>query len=50
MYFEECDTREIADRTGWTRAMVKMRAYRGRRRLKAIAEQEHLLERLGWTS
>ena len=50
MYFEECDTKQIADRTGWTRAMVKMRAYRGRRRLRAIAEQEHLLERLGWTS
>jgi len=35
---------------GWSRAMVKMRAYRARRRLQAIARREHLLERLGWTS
>jgi hypothetical protein len=35
---------------GWNRAMVKMRAYRARRRLKAMAVQERLLEKLGWTS
>ena len=50
MYFDGCGTREIAARTGWNRAMVKMRAYRARRRLKAIAQREHLLEKLGWTS
>jgi RNA polymerase sigma-70 factor (ECF subfamily) len=50
MYFEDCSVREIADRMGWTRPMVKMRAYRARRRLKAVAQREHLLERLGWTS
>ena len=50
MYFEECSVREIAERMGWTRPMVKMRAYRARRRLKAVAQREHLLERLGWTS
>jgi RNA polymerase sigma-70 factor (ECF subfamily) len=50
MYFEDCSVSEIADRMGWTRAMVKMRAYRARRRLKAIGQREHLLERLGWTS
>jgi RNA polymerase sigma-70 factor (ECF subfamily) len=50
MYFDDCSVREIAERMGWTRAMVKMRAYRARRRLKAVAQREHLLERLGWTS
>ena len=50
MYFEECSTADIAERMGWTRAMVKMRAYRARKRLRTIAEQEHLLEKLGWIS
>lgn len=50
MYLEECSVRQIAERMGWTRPMVKMRAYRARRRLKAIATSERLLEKLGWTS
>jgi RNA polymerase sigma-70 factor (ECF subfamily) len=50
MYFDGCTTAEIADRMGWNRAMVKMRAFRARRRLKKVAEHEHLLERLGWMS
>jgi RNA polymerase sigma-70 factor (ECF subfamily) len=50
IYFEDCDTRAIAQRMGWTRAMVKMRAYRARRRLQAIARREHLLEKFGWMS
>ena len=48
MYFEQCSTREIAERMGWSRAVVKMRAFRARRKLKAIAEREDLLEKLGW--
>jgi len=48
MYFEQCGTKEIAARMGWTRAMVKMRALRARKKLKAIAESENLLEKLGW--
>lgn len=28
MYFEECDTLQIAERTGWNRAVVKMRLVR----------------------
>lgn len=48
MYFEQCSTTQIAERMGWTRAMVKMRAFRARRRLKTIAERENLLEKLGW--
>ncbi len=48
MYLEDCSTKEIAERTGWNRAAVKMRALRARRRIKAIAEERRLLERLGW--
>ena len=50
MYFDDCSVQEIAERMGWTRARVKMRAYRARRRLQAIARREHLAEKLGWTS
>ena len=49
MYFEECSTKEIAERVGWTRAKVKTQALRARRKMKEIAEREHLLEKLGWT-
>jgi len=49
MYFEECGTQEVAERMGWTRAKVKTQALRARRKMKEIAEREHLLERLGWT-
>ena len=49
MYFEKCSTREIAEQMGWTRPMVKMRALRARKKMKAIVEKEHLLEKLGWT-
>ena len=48
MYFEQCGTKEIAARMGWTRAMVKMRAHRARKKLRTIAESENLLEKLGW--
>ncbi len=50
MYFDGCSVADIAGRMGWSRAMVKMRAYRARRRLKEIAGKEHLLEKTGWTS
>jgi RNA polymerase sigma-70 factor, ECF subfamily len=49
MYFDECGTREVAERMGWSRAKVKTQALRARRKIKEIAEREHLLERLGWT-
>ena len=35
-YFDECNVDEIARRTGWTHAMVKVRAFRARKRLRAI--------------
>jgi RNA polymerase sigma factor (sigma-70 family) len=40
---EERSTQEIAQMTGWTRPMVKMRAMRARRKLRAVAEQLKLM-------
>ena len=48
LYFEECGTKEIAERMGWSRAKVKTQALRARRKIKEIAERERLLEKLGW--
>jgi RNA polymerase sigma factor (sigma-70 family) len=48
LYFEECGTKEIAERMGWSRAKVKTQALRARRKIKEIAERECLLEKLGW--
>jgi RNA polymerase sigma-70 factor (ECF subfamily) len=50
MYFDHCDTAEIARRMGWSRAAVKMRAMRARNRLRKIAENGSFLEKLGWIS
>ncbi len=38
-YFEGCSTREIAERTGWSRAWVKVRAFRARRTLRSRLRQ-----------
>lgn len=46
VYFEQCSMLEIAMRTGWTSAMVKMRASRARRRLKALIVKNHLMDSL----
>lgn len=40
MYFEDCDTKEIAGRTGWSRSLVKVRAFRARNKLKKMLEAE----------
>jgi RNA polymerase sigma-70 factor (ECF subfamily) len=48
MYFDGCDLREVAERTGWNRAAAAMRAHRARRRLKKIIERENLLGDLPW--
>ncbi|OHB56980.1 MAG: hypothetical protein A2173_09290 [Planctomycetes bacterium RBG_13_44_8b] len=48
MYFEDCPIKEIAQRTGWTVAAVKMRGARARKKLKKITEKEKLLEKLEW--
>jgi DNA-directed RNA polymerase specialized sigma24 family protein len=49
IYFEGCSTEEVAERMGWNRGIVKMRAYRARKKLREIAERENLAEELGWT-
>jgi RNA polymerase sigma factor (sigma-70 family) len=38
-YLEECDTEEIALRTGWNRTLVKVRLHRARRKLKGILNE-----------
>ncbi len=38
-YFEERDTNEIADRTGWNRALVKVRLHRARKKLEALLNE-----------
>ncbi|MBN2307702.1 MAG: RNA polymerase sigma factor [Candidatus Hydrogenedentes bacterium] len=37
-YFDDCDTQDIAERTGWSRTLVKVRAHRARRKLRALLE------------
>jgi RNA polymerase sigma-70 factor, ECF subfamily len=44
MYFDDCDISEIAERTGWNPAMVKMRLYRARNRLRDIIQRRNLKE------
>jgi len=34
---------------GWSRAKVKTKSLRARRKIKEIAVRERLLEKLGWT-
>ena len=38
-YFEDLNVEEIADRTGWTRTLVKVRSHRARKKLKTLLEQ-----------
>ena len=35
-YFDDCETQEIADRTGWSLAAVKVRLHRARNRLREL--------------
>jgi len=39
MYFEECDVRMIAGRMGWSQTLVKVHAFRARRRLRTLLEE-----------
>jgi len=36
MYWENCSVAEAAEQTGWSRTMVKVQAYRARKRLKRL--------------
>jgi RNA polymerase sigma-70 factor, ECF subfamily len=49
-YFDRCSMKDIADRMGWNEAMVKMRAYRARNKLRTIAKRRGLMEKLQWTN
>lgn len=39
MYFDDCDVQGIAERMGWSRTLVKVRAYRARQRLRTMLEE-----------
>ena len=39
VYLEQCDTREIAEMTGWSVSLVKVQAHRARKRLKKLCDQ-----------
>jgi RNA polymerase sigma-70 factor (ECF subfamily) len=38
-YFEECGVKEISARSGWNRALVKVRLHRARKKLKSLLEE-----------
>ena len=42
IYFEDCDVAEVAERTGWHKGVVAMRAHRARQRLRTLLEREEL--------
>ena len=39
LYFEGCNTQDIAERMGWTRSLVKVRAFRARKKLRTMLEE-----------
>jgi RNA polymerase sigma-70 factor (ECF subfamily) len=47
-YLEQLSGDEIARRMGWTKAMVKMRAYRARKKLRQIASRDKTIEDMKW--
>ncbi|MHC4546704.1 MAG: RNA polymerase sigma factor [Planctomycetota bacterium] len=45
-YLEECDVAETAQRTGWTKSMVKVQTWRARKKLEKLfteAEKESII-------
>jgi RNA polymerase sigma-70 factor (ECF subfamily) len=48
IYFEECSTEEIAERTGWNPGAVRMRASRAREKLREIVAKAKLSEDWTW--
>jgi len=49
LYFEECSIKDIARRMKWTVSKTKVRAFRARKKLRQIADDQNFLERIGWT-
>lgn len=39
LHFDGCDTAEIAQRVGWSRTLVKVRAHRARAKLRSLLEE-----------
>jgi RNA polymerase sigma-70 factor (ECF subfamily) len=39
LYLENCSVADIAHQTGWSRGLVKVQAFRARRKLRKILEQ-----------
>jgi len=39
LYWDGCSVAEAAELTGWTQTMVKVQAYRARKRLKRLIEE-----------
>jgi RNA polymerase sigma-70 factor (ECF subfamily) len=44
LYLEELDTHEIAARTGWSRTLVKVQAFRARQKLRVLLEAQGGIE------
>ena len=42
LYWDGCSVAEAAELAGWTQAMVKVQAYRARKRLKKLVEEMEL--------
>ncbi len=38
LYLDQCSVEEVAERTGWTRTMVRVQAHRARKKLKALLD------------
>lgn len=38
MYLEQCTVAQIAELTGWSESLVKVQAFRARRRLRRLCE------------
>ena len=50
LYLDKCSVKQIAERMGWNQAVVKTRAYRARKKLRAIADKEQIWDELEWTA
>jgi RNA polymerase sigma-70 factor (ECF subfamily) len=50
MYLDKCSVKQIAEHMGWNQAVVKTRAYRARKKLRAIADKEQIWDELEWTA
>lgn len=40
LYLDQCSVEEVAERTGWTRTLVRVQAHRARKKMKALLDAE----------